>query len=170
MSHHPLIPEQLRDAAARVGVNACDVNDLWSRHCELVDKDGGSYGGVRWVGLAKKHVQDAASVPIVPRTEVDPGVLRKREQEAKALEDEAYLRTAVSLGEWIGDLQAADDCYEALSEAERRLVAFRRPQPGEDPIAWLFAALGRDEAAPLAARIKPGRGARERDAGNWPTR
>lgn len=129
----------LRDMAIGLGCPPTEVDALWVKHCELVDKDGGDYGGERWRGLVVKHVKDR--VPTLARTDPEVSAMRRREAEAKIVEDNAYAAGAVSLREWLDDLRVKPDFSETLTPVEEQLVAAPAPQAGEDAAMWLIRTL-----------------------------
>lgn len=138
------ILERLRQIAIGLGCPESEVDDVWRRHCELVDKDGGEheYGGERWAGFVRKHVRDMKDrVPTLSRTDPEVSAMRRREAEAKVVEDNAYAAGAVSLREWLDDIRVKTDFNEALTPVEEQLIAAPEPKPGEHPGMWLLRTL-----------------------------
>jgi len=146
----------LRRLALRFGVREDEVDDLWGRHVELVQGDGGDYGGPRWVGLCKRHVQDEYSAPIVKNPERDLRAARAREREAKILEDQAYERDAIPLTAYLVDIadRVENDPFARLTPLEKKLLDARPPTTNRNPETWLMGALHTAAGEPSPPRVR----------------
>lgn len=133
-------PDFLRRMALSAGCPEDEVDELWERHVELCDVDRSDYGGGRWKGLVEAHLKKPRPAT-VPRSDPVIQAAIRAEREAKRVEELEYLKNAVSLQDWLGDLRAREDFFEQLTPLEAHLARHRNPRPGEDATAWLWTAL-----------------------------
>src|SRR5271167_1264395 len=139
-------PPWARALAVSAGIAPEQVDELWYRHCEMVDRDPGppgpdqgSYGGPRWKGLVQLEAK-SPRVPTVKRDDPMMEAQRRAEREARALEEAEYRKGAVSLEDWLSELRSKPDFHEEVTPIESHLVAFRARYANETSWEWLMAA------------------------------
>lgn len=147
-----ICPPFLRDQALKLGVAEADVDALWDSHVEHCQKQGRDYGGGMWRALCAKAAADGPRVPTIPRNDPEIARLKRLEREAKLLEEQEYLKTAVGFGEYAGEVAAAWGMYEPLSPAEAELGEHvdqhGLPPPGVDAVTWLLERIGHSQKVP----------------------
>lgn len=145
--------------ALSAGLPDDQVDELWGRHCELCDADSSDYGGRRWKGLVDQALK-SPRLQTVRRDDPVVAAARRREREARILEENEYYKHAVSLGQWLQQLRTG--AVAPANEHELKLLEYREPYPREDVAAWLMAALKGTEPTP---RSHPCAGCELRQAG-----
>jgi hypothetical protein len=138
------IPQHMRAEAEIRGLDPRLIDAKWDEHVAWVraNRPDGDFGGRAWTKFV-----DAVVAELRGGAERDQLREERRrreirqEREAQAHADAEYARHAISLREWVTQLQIRLKCGDVLPDHEHAVATFRYPLPFENLGDWLGAAV-----------------------------